>query len=266
MLKTIDGFCYLSFVQSGIRNLAKNKQKLNDLNVFPVPDGDTGTNMLMTLRYGYDAVKTNGHLGDVANQLASYAVFGARGNSGVIVSQFFKGVASSLRDCPTADCSQFAKALVSGYKYAYKAVLKPVEGTMLTVLREAADQLVRDSLDSFDDLVHQYLHYAKQCLQRTPDMLPVLKKAGVVDSGASGIVCFFEGVSSFLTGEEIVIEDQDTPTQNVDLTQFDRHSRFPYGYCIEGVLQLNVEVERFDQARLQGKLASSGDSIVMTIE
>ena len=132
MIAKLDGFSYIELVHSGILNLEKYRKALNDLNVFPVPDGDTGTNMVMTLRCAYDAVKDKeGKISEVSRTFASYAVFGARGNSGVIVSQFFKGLAEGLSHVSVADSEVFAKALQKGCEFAYSSVSRPVEGTML---------------------------------------------------------------------------------------------------------------------------------------
>ena len=196
MIKVIDGSLYTELIRSGIKNLERYRSTLNDLNVFPVPDGDTGTNMVMTLRYGYDAVKDqSGSLSEISKRFSSSAVFGARGNSGVIVSQFFKGVSEAFEGVEAADITTFALSLKSGYNSAYAAVAKPVEGTMLTVIKDASEALVSSlPLDSIESAVLLFLSEAKRSLARTPELLPILKKAGVVDSGASGIVYFFEGV------------------------------------------------------------------------
>ncbi len=268
MQKTINGLAYRSILENGLKNLAKNKTMLNDLNVFPVPDGDTGTNMLMTLRNGLEALSDDClSLDDVAQRFATASVFGARGNSGVIVSQFFKGIADCFKGKTQVDCNGFVDALVSGYQFAYRAVLNPVEGTMLTVLRESADKVrALGEFDNVAQLVDAYLLCANASLQKTPELLPVLKKAGVVDSGAAGIVCFFEGVKLGLAGESILVEEDVAPLQKVDLTRFNKDSKFPYGYCTEGVLQLNVDGDKFDQGKLGEQLAALGDSIVMTVE
>ena len=243
MLKKIDGACYLRFLDSGIKNTVKNKKMLNDLNVFPVPDGDTGTNIVMTLRYGYSAVvDRDENLSTVANAFAKSAVLGARGNSGVIISQFFKGIANSFKGKESVDCEQFLNALESGYKCAYRAVVKPVEGTMLTVLREATEETKKaGAFENIEALIETYLNCAKQSLARTPELLPVLKKAGVVDSGGSGVVCFFEGINNFLKGEEVEIEEEIEVRESIDLSRFNKDTRFIYGYCVEGVLQLKVD-------------------------
>ena len=265
MLKTIDGFSFVRLLENGVTNLVKNKKALNDLNVFPVPDGDTGTNMVMTLRYAYDSIgEPTESASEVALRFATAAVFGARGNSGVITSQFFKGLAQGFKNQATVDMKGFAKALESGYEYAYRSVVKPVEGTMLTVLRDGAKAVKKARFESIDELIRVYLTEAKASLQRTPDLLPILKKAGVVDSGGSGIVCFFEGALAYLNGEELVAEEEIAVSERVDLTKFNKDTKFSYGYCIEGLLQLLTD--DFDQDDLKDELSTLGNSIVMTLE
>jgi len=208
MLKEQNGAVLLDLLQGGIDNLEGHRSYLNELNVFPVPDGDTGTNMLMTLRYGLAGVKdVPAEAGVCAGQFASAAVFGARGNSGVIFSQFFKGIAEELACHREIESSTVARALSTGCRLAYSAVAKPVEGTILTVMREAAAAVAKDTYADLDALLSAYLDAARASLARTPDLLPVLKKAGVVDSGAAGLVCFFEGVQKRLRGEQILKEN-----------------------------------------------------------
>ena len=268
MLEKIDGLSYASILESGIKNLAKNKKVLNDLNVFPVPDGDTGTNMVMTLRHGYNAIENSSEsISDISGQFASSAVFGARGNSGVIVSQFVKGMAESFKGKEYADCETFINALEMGYQFAYQAVVNPVEGTMLTVLREAAEAVRKAApFKTIEEILDVYLEEAQKSLQRTPELLPVLKKAGVVDSGGSGVVCFFEGVKMYLDGEEIQMEEEIAVSEYIDLSKFNKDTQFIYGYCIEGLLQLKMDVYEFDKEDLKKTLNDLGGSIVMTLE
>ena len=269
MIKTINGSCLLELLEASVRNLNKNRKKLNDLNVFPVPDGDTGTNMVMTLRGGISAAKEANGLSDVASKFATAAVFGARGNSGVIISQFFKGISVALEGCDEADVKKLCEALDCGVEFAYASVAKPVEGTMLTVLREAASAL-RSALpiEYIDEAIEKLIFEAKLSLNRTPELLPILKKAGVVDSGACGVVCIFEGMRMQLSGE--VIEDHDNDDtvalQNIDLDRFDKNTQFKYGYCVEGVIQLKVDECDFVHEAFKREICSLGDSLVSSIE
>ncbi|MBQ7387621.1 MAG: DAK2 domain-containing protein [Clostridia bacterium] len=269
MLTKIDGLCFKELIGGGIESLLVNKARLNDLNVFPVPDGDTGTNMLMTARYGFEAIKDKElTLGEMAGTFASSAVFGARGNSGVILSQFFKGIASALDGACEADAQLLHKSLAAGCEYAYKSVAKPVEGTMLTVLRDAA--AAAESIlptAGVDALIGEYLAAARVSLDNTPNLLPILKEAGVVDSGACGIVCFFEGIEKRIKGEEIgeseeVVEIDGT----LDLTKFNKNTSFEYGYCVEGLVQLKVDEEAFSVSDFKSGLEKIGSSIVATLE
>ena len=267
MVLKINAALFLELVEHGLKNLELNRRRLNDLNVFPVPDGDTGTNMVMTLRYGYDAVRgSEESLSAVASRLATSASFGARGNSGVILSQFFKGLAEGLSSVDEADAQTLSRALTSAYKYAYSSVAKPVEGTMLTVMREAAIALEKAlPLESVDAAVSVYLAEARRSLDRTPGLLPVLRKAGVVDSGGSGVVCFFEGIEKHLRGEQISVGGNEEKIETFDFSLVNKDTVFGYGYCVEGLIQLRCDVCDFDHAGFKSGLERLGGSIVSTI-
>ena len=268
MLFKIDNLIFIELLENGINNLDKHRTIVNDLNVFPVPDGDTGTNMLMTLKYGYDAIANkNDTLYKIVTSFATGTVFGARGNSGVIVSQFFKGVAEVLKDFDEVDCETFAIALSKGCESAYASVAKPVEGTILTVLKDAKNAVLKSMpLNNFDDLFDIYIKEAKASLERTPEFLPILKKAGVVDSGAAGIIYFFEGLQKFLQGEEIKSEEKSSEANVIDFSIFNKETNFEYGYCIEGLLQLKIESEKFDLQVFNKGLSKIGKSIVTILE
>lgn len=268
MIKTIDGSRYAEFICNGIKNLERYKTVLNDLNVFPVPDGDTGTNMLMTLRYGYEAIKSySGPLSETSRRFSSAAVFGARGNSGVIVSQFFKGLSEGFKDADEADSACFAAALQSGCKYAYDSVAKPVEGTMLTVLKDASLAVSRAlPLEYIDDAIDIFLGEARKSLAHTPELLPILKKASVVDSGGSGIVYFFEGVQKHIKGEAITSAEESQSDAYIDLSRFNKDTQFKYGYCVEGLIQLKIDAKDFDHNKFKSALSERGDSIVSSLE
>ena len=269
MIQKIDGSCYIDLMHSGIKNLERYRSMLNDLNVFPVPDGDTGTNMVMTLRCGYDAIKNQENtVSDIAGRFSSAAVFGARGNSGVIVSQFFKGLSEALKDIDAATPDDFANALQNGCKFAYASVAQPVEGTMLTVIKDASAAVMKElPLQSINSVIDIFLLEARVSLARTPDLLPILKKASVVDSGGSGIVCFFEGVQKHLNGEEIeAAEEASTSSEYVDLSQFNKDTDFKYGYCCEGLLQLKIDTINFDADGFKKTLMELGESVVSSLE
>lgn len=268
MILKLDNLIFIDIIESGIKNLDLHRKIVNDLNVFPVPDGDTGTNMVMTLKYGYEAIKNkNASLCDIMNCFATGTVFGARGNSGVIISQFFKGIAEGVKDKEEIDCKSFALALGSGVNFAYASVAKPVEGTVLTVLKDATKAVIEKlPLDNFDNLFEIFLSAAKLSLEKTPDLLPILKKASVVDSGGAGMVYFFEGIVKYLNGEEIESLNDVVKEEYIDLSLFNKDTKFDYGYCIEGLLQLTMDLSDFDLKEFNQKLSKIGKSIVTTLE
>ena len=268
MLLKIDNLIFIDLIESGIKNLDLHRNVVNDLNVFPVPDGDTGTNMVMTLKYGYEAIKNkNANLSSIVNAFSTGTVFGARGNSGVIISQFFKGIAESVKDKEELTCKDFALALGSGVNFAYASVAKPVEGTVLTVLKDATKAVIdKLPIENFDFLFEIFLDAAKKSLENTPNLLPILKKAGVVDSGGSGMVYFFEGINKYLQGEEIEVSISSQKEEYIDLSLFNKDTKFEYGYCIEGLLQLTIDIADFDLKDFNQKLAKIGKSIVTTLE
>ncbi len=268
MLKRIDGIVYTDMLKHGIKNIEKHRGELNALNVFPVPDGDTGTNMLMTLRHGYEAIKRRpASISDASRAFSSSAVFGARGNSGVIVSQFFKGMSDAFEGKEEADCELLSRALASGSLTAYAAVAEPVEGTILTVVKDAAAELSRRMpISSIEELIDVYLGAARESLKRTPELLPVLKKANVVDSGGSGILCFFEGVRKYLSGESIESGEGEDQSEAIDLSRFNKDTVFEYGYCVEGLIQLTVDENAFDADSFKQALTEIGESVVFSLE
>lgn len=208
-------------VHAGLVALEENHRKVNDLNVFPVPDGDTGTNMLLTMRSAYKRIQDSqeGHVGKVAQDLSHGALMGARGNSGVILSQIWRGLANGLEDKATFDASDLAMALTEASETAYKGVMRPVEGTILTVIREGAEE-AQDALGKHSDLrflLARVVERCQQALARTPEMLPVLKQAGVVDAGGQGLVYILDGMLRYVHGERLAgaeaVEVEDIPAQ-----------------------------------------------------
>lgn len=191
--------------QAGLAALEENHRKVNDLNVFPVPDGDTGTNMLLTMRSAYERVQDSQelHVGKLAQEISHGALMGARGNSGVILSQIWRGLASSLKEKRTFDATDLAAALREASDTAYKGVMRPVEGTILTVIREGAEEAEETVGKSRDlrFLLARVVERCQQALARTPEMLPVLKQAGVVDAGGQGLVYILDGMLRYVHGE-----------------------------------------------------------------
>ena len=251
MIEKITGSCYKSMIDYGINPLDKHCAKVNELNVFPVPDGDTGTNMVMTLKNGFLSIAEESQtVSAVAKDFANATVFGARGNSGVITSQFFKGISEGLKGESEADVKAFYRALNKGCEYAYAAVATPVEGTMLTVIKEATSALGAklDVVDSIDEAVGLFVDSATRSLKNTPELLPILKKAGVVDSGGAGMVYFFEGVQRYLRGEPMeIVETVAEVSETIDYSKFNINSVFDYGYCTELLLQLTSTKEPLDK-------------------
>ena len=189
---TCNGQQLAKMARAGLATLEQNQQKVNDLNVFPVPDGDTGTNMLLTMRAAWRRIENNRdeHVGNIAHELSYGALMGARGNSGVILSQIWRGLAKGLKDKETFDANDLAIAMRESSDTAYKGVMRPVEGTILTVIREGAEE-AEDAVEIGSDLrflLARIVERCEQSLARTPDLLPVLKQAGVVDAGGAGII------------------------------------------------------------------------------
>ena len=256
----------------GLSHLEAHRAAVNDLNVFPVPDGDTGTNMVMTVRNGYRSIEyTEGSLSTVSLGFANAAVFGARGNSGVILSQFFRGLSAGFAGCDEADCGILAHALEMGCDYAYGAVAKPVEGTILTVLKDVASAVRENlpTLHSIDEAVTLMTAVARVSLEHTPSLLPILKKAGVVDSGGAGVVYFLDGVRRFVNGEPVEAPaetEAEGAAAFVDYSLFDRNSDFSLGYCTELLLQLTAAAGDFDYESFLAGLNALGESVVSSLE
>lgn len=264
----LDGQTLREMFANGYRNLCRNENEVNSLNVFPVPDGDTGTNMSRTIGGGVNGVENP--VSDVSEFMKTFSravLLSARGNSGVILSQFIRGISDGSDNKAELSVNDFGKALASGVKCAYSSVLKPTEGTMLTCLREPVEKLeAHDDFEDFDAMLSYVITEMKSTLARTPDMLPVLKEAGVVDSGGVGMVIIFEGMLSHLKGNRI---EADLPADNFSTSfapsSFGPDSVLEYGYCTEFILQLmnaKTDIASFDVKVLIDYLETIGDSIV----
>ena len=267
----ISGNLFERMVYGGIINLQEHMQVVNDLNVFPIPDGDTGTNMFLTLKGGVDRLKQTAEEGidKKSDALAKGMLLGARGNSGVILSQLFFGIAEGLKDKSSVSVTEFGVALENGVKCAYGAVASPVEGTVLTVAREAAEHSVKTATQSTNviSFFEGYLSEMRRSLEKTPDLLSVLKEAGVIDSGGAGLVYIAEGFVKALGGAISPAEYQEeiTTQSTVDLSRFNEDSEMIYGYCTELLLQLQrvkTDVDAFSVSDLIAFLETVGDSIV----
>ena len=255
-------------------NLENNKQMVNNLNVFPVPDGDTGTNMALTVKTAVEEMERahSDKLETVAAALSSGALMGARGNSGVILSQLFRGFARKLRGEDEVTIPVLVNAIDESVKMAYRAVMKPTEGTILTVAREM-NEYSQEHYDSFDDIpdfIEHVLEAGKKSLANTPNLLPVLKEAGVVDSGGQGLICLFEGALKVLNGEDIVfievedVEQDVRDDQGVQGFEIDS-SDIKYGYCTEFLIRVHEDNKKYEgalTAALKDRLTPIGDSLV----
>lgn len=265
----IDGQILKKILQYGYSQLQANKDVINDLNVFPIPDGDTGDNMCMTLQGGVKAIAENNsyNVCDIASSCASGMLNSARGNSGVILSQLFYGFAEGLNDKNTAGIIDILHAMESGVKRGYAAVDKPTEGTMLTVARETTEHISKLNLLELSEsaLIKELLESANNSVLATPEKLPVLKESGVVDSGGAGIYYIFEGISRFVNGEELSESKEERSSQELDFSRFNENSTLEYGYCSEVLLQLTrskTDIDNFNMDELKAYLQSIGDSIV----
>ena len=277
-IKLMGGNLLSKMAKGGAMQLRSNAEEVNKLNVFPVPDGDTGDNMRMTIESGVAAIENleTDNLADVMKAFSHGMLLGARGNSGVILSQFFAGTAKGIEGVDQADPAVFGRALQKGVAQAYTSVMTPTEGTILTVAREAVEYAVaRITPEStiqtlFSDLVGE-MHAS---LERTPEILSVLREAGVVDSGGAGLFYIMDGFNRVLNGDEFLDEEgfakltekkQKTPAPEEDLDAFGPDSVMTYGYCTELLVRLQnskINIATFDIEALKAFLSSVGDSIV----
>ncbi|MDO5140893.1 MAG: DAK2 domain-containing protein [Eubacteriales bacterium] len=254
---------------AGANNLEKNKEYINELNVFPVPDGDTGTNMSMTIM---TAARALSELGDdtdmktLAKAMAGGSLRGARGNSGVIMSQLIRGFCKAVENNDQIDPALAAAAFRRGAETAYKAVMKPKEGTILTVAKGMADRIgeIAEDYDSMAELVEAVIEHGDAVLEQTPEMLPVLKEAGVVDSGGQGLMVFLKGALAVLQGKEVdtVLETAAaSPAQSAERARISTDD-IKFGYCTEFIVNLNEPLSQEKLDEFKGFLESIGDSVV----
>lgn len=276
-MNSIDGLQFAKMVEMGAHHLHQNADYVDSLNVFPVPDGDTGTNMNLSMTSGAKETELHAeaHIGRTSQALSKGLLMGARGNSGVILSQLFRGFSKFIEEEETIDSVVFANALKYGVDTAYKAVMKPVEGTILTVAKDAANVAVEYALLTKDigELMEKVVEEAKASLKRTPDLLPVLKEVGVVDSGGQGLVYVYEGFLACLKGEEL---PEQTVVQSMEELVKTEHHRsvqgfmntadIHYGYCTEFMVRLEPEKTAkhpFNEAAFRRDLSEHGDSLLV---
>ena len=267
--KHLDGVMFEEFIISGAAKLEKNVKKINDLNVFPIPDGDTGDNMYRTIAGGIETMKkepTNS-VAKKSHALAEGMLFNARGNSGVILSQIFAGMANGFEGIEVASIEDIMYAFGEGVKKAYSAVTPPVEGTILTVAREAIEQMddIKEDLTigEFGEAFRKYMYHS---LENTPELLHILKEAGVIDSGGAGLYLIADGVVDAINGEHVQMgEAHQSGVQSLDFSKFTSDSELKFGYCTEFLLRLmnkKVDVKSFDENIIIDYLKTIGDSIV----
>ena len=255
------------------RELEARKEWINELNVFPVPDGDTGTNMSLTIMAAAKEVAAleNPNMKDLARAISSGSLRGARGNSGVILSQLFRGFTKEIKNVDAIDTTTLANAMVRGTETAYKAVMKPKEGTILTVAKGMADKAMELAAQTDDilEMVEEVIRHGDYVLSQTPEMLPVLKQAGVVDSGGQGLMQVVKGGFDGLTGK---VSDFKIPGETADLgpsrTEAVKRSEIDtadirFGYCTEFIINLEKEFGEGDEQAFKSYLESIGDSLVV---
>lgn len=276
----LDSEKFAAMIALGAENLAKNADFVDSLNVFPVPDGDTGTNMNLSMTSGAEEVAKNDKetISAVGANLAKGLLMGARGNSGVILSQLFRGFSKSIENKETLNAEEFAAAFVKGVETAYKAVMKPVEGTILTVAREAAKAGVAAANEhkEIELVMEAILKQGKIALEKTPDLLPVLKEVGVVDSGGQGLIIIYEGFYGVLTGKmaeapgymasmgELINAEHHRHVQDFMSTE-DIH----FGYCTEIIVKINENkpgLKPFDEEQFRQDLSKLGDSLLVAAD
>ncbi len=277
-MKTLDGKRFAEMVAVGANHLSTNAKYVDALNVFPVPDGDTGTNMNLSMTSGAKEVRNNvqDHIGRVGLALSKGLLMGARGNSGVILSQLFRGFSKYVEQKSEINASEFAQAFEAGVQTAYKAVMKPVEGTILTVAKDAAKRAV-EAAEKSDDIVkimEAVVKEAKASLKRTPDLLPVLKEVGVVDSGGQGLVFVYEGFLANLKGEQLPDNLSDLPNMD-ELVSAEHHMSvqghmntedIEFGYCTEFMVKFEPEKlshNPFSEENFRQDLSEYGDSLLV---
>ena len=272
-MEKINGLVLAEMIDLGSKNLAKNAEKINSLNVFPVPDGDTGTNMNLSMSSGAKETAANvvENIGELGKSFSKGLLMGARGNSGVILSQLFRGMSQYIADKKEIDAKEFAAAIQNGVSIAYKAIIKPVEGTILTVAREAAEAGLKaaENTDSVVEVMEAIYAESQASLKRTPDLLPILKEVGVVDSGGQGLVCVYQGFVAALKGEKIDGLEA-VETNVVDMQFEDDHDMdfmspedIVYGFCTEFTVRLDGEKKEFDEDKFRADMSKFGDSLLV---
>ncbi|WP_458110468.1 DAK2 domain-containing protein [Bacillus sp. PK6-013] len=274
-IRNLDGKAFAEMVLYGARHLSQNANVVDALNVFPVPDGDTGTNMNLSMTSGAKEVEQidAANIGKVAQSLSRGLLMGARGNSGVILSQLFRGFGKSIEQKSEINAKEFAAAFQAGVDTAYKAVMKPVEGTILTVAKDAAKKAVLTAQTETDiiKVMEAVVNEAEASLERTPELLPVLKEVGVVDSGGKGLLYVYEGFLASLKGEKLSEKAAALPSLD-DLVSAEHHKNaqshmntedIEFGYCTEFMVKLDSGKRNFNEDAFRQDLSGFGDSLLV---
>ncbi|MCY9288728.1 DAK2 domain-containing protein [Bacillus haynesii] len=274
-IRNLDGKAFAEMVLYGAHHLSQNANVVDALNVFPVPDGDTGTNMNLSMTSGAKEVEQidTANIGKVAQSLSKGLLMGARGNSGVILSQLFRGFGKSIEQKSEINAKEFAAAFQAGVDTAYKAVMKPVEGTILTVAKDAAKKAVLTAQTETDiiKVMEAVVNEAEASLERTPELLPVLKEVGVVDSGGKGLLYVYEGFLASLKGEKLSEKAAALPSLD-DLVSAEHHKNaqshmntedIEFGYCTEFMVKLDSGKRNFNEDAFRQDLSGFGDSLLV---
>ena len=270
--KTINGVMLQKMFLAGAKNLEAKKEWINELNVFPVPDGDTGTNMTLTIMSAAKEVGgiTDPNMENLSKAISSGSLRGARGNSGVILSQLFRGFTKEIKKVDEIDTDILAKACVRAVETAYKAVMKPKEGTILTVAKGMSDKAseLAGTTDDINYMIDEIIKEGDLVLSKTPDMLPVLKQAGVVDSGGQGLMQVIKGAYDAFLGKELDLSIEGVATNVKADTKMEATSEadIKYGYCTEFIIMLDKEMPKSEELSLKAYLESIGDSIVVVAD
>ncbi|HGZ8334292.1 TPA: fatty acid kinase catalytic subunit FakA [Staphylococcus aureus] len=272
MISKINGKLFADMIIQGAQNLSNNADLVDSLNVYPVPDGDTGTNMNLTMTSGREEVENNlsKNIGELGKTFSKGLLMGARGNSGVILSQLFRGFCKNIESESEINSKLLAESFQAGVETAYKAVMKPVEGTILTVAKDAAQAAIEKANNTEDciELMEYIIVKANESLENTPNLLAVLKEVGVVDSGGKGLLCVYEGFLKALKGEKV-----EAKVANIDKDEFvhDEHDfhgvinteDIIYGYCTEMMVRFGKNKKAFDEQEFRQDMSQFGDSLLV---
>ncbi|MCL1802527.1 MAG: DAK2 domain-containing protein [Eubacteriaceae bacterium] len=255
---------FVDAIESAYANLDNNKQAVNDLNVFPVPDGDTGTNMSLTLKYAVKEAKSQSgmSISEAVSAASNGALIGARGNSGVILSQLFRGFSKHCNGIQELDCANLAEAIASASSMAYKAVIKPTEGTILTISREIAEKAQSEEFSSVESMLEALIEHGRIALSKTPEQLAVLKEAGVVDAGGAGLILILEGALAAIAGNPVSLAEAGTASASFATEQIPNiQSAIEYAYCTE-FLVTALDGQQHDKFLIE-QFVKLGDSLLV---